>query len=66
MLQQALVTEQPERLAQGVARDLERRADALLRQALTWDEEPLGDPVTKDVGDHLRRAAAPETTAIAL
>ena len=64
--QQALVAEQAERLAQGVARDPERRSDVLLGQPGARGEVALGDPVAEHVGDPARSAGAAEHGTLGL
>jgi hypothetical protein len=63
--QQAFVREQPEGLAQGVAGDAERAADAVLRQPCPGREVPLGYAAPEDVRDPLGGAGAPEEGPVA-
>ncbi len=60
VVEQPLVAEQPERLAQRVARHLQRLRDGLLGQPLTGLEVALADAAAQDVGHPLGRAAAPQ------
>ncbi len=62
--EQPLVGEQPERLAQRVAGDAERAADAVLRQPCPGREVALGDAAPEDVRDPLGGAGAAQQGAV--
>jgi hypothetical protein len=62
--QQALVGEQPERLPEGVAADLESNLEELFGQLGTRWEYPFGDSPAEHIGDPFGRTAPVEARGV--